>query len=215
MREESGAGPCPECGTPGSFPGQLVCQGCFVPFALMASGHAATRPPVSPTAPTERLPRPAVPRPLTQPVPAPHASGEAPPQALADTEYTRVINVIPGTLPAPAPAPAQTRRDDPRAALRLRFPSGDIVEVAPGHSIRLGRDPQLCPAVTFLAGHDNLSRIHAHVGVEADGTAWITDETSTNGTFVRGYRLATNYAAPLRPGDTFRLAVDVHVTVLP
>lgn len=195
MGEETGAGSCPECGTPSSFAGQLVCQGCFVPFALMASVHAAEPPPLSSTAPTQRLPRPA----------------PSHPQAEADAEHTRVINVIPS---AP-PRPGRTRRDAPVGGLRLRFPDGDLVEVAAGYSIRLGRDPQLCPAVTFLAEHDNLSRIHARVGVDADGAAWITDEGSTNGTYVRGYRLATNDRAPLRPGDTFRLAADVHVTVLP
>ncbi|SHN25609.1 FHA domain-containing protein [Actinacidiphila paucisporea] len=212
MREETGAGSCPECGTPGAFAGQLVCQGCFVPFALMPSAHAAATPPPSSTAPTERLPRPGVSRP---PAPGPDTPGagpapSTPPRAASDAEHTRVINVIPGVLPRPA----RTRRDAPVDALRLRFPGGDIVEVAPGYSIRLGRDPQLCPAVTFLAERDNLSRIHARVGVDTDGSAWITDEDSTNGTYVRGYRLAANDRTPLRPGDTFRLAADLHVSVL-
>lgn len=210
MREETGAGSCPECGTPVSFAGQLVCQGCFVPFALMAAAHAAAEPRVSPTAPTERLPRPAPPRPA-QPPPAAPAAMAREGRAADDSEHTRVIHVIPG---AP-PHPAGTRRDVPLHVLRLHFPDGEVVEVAPGYSIRLGRDPQLCPAVTFLARRDNLSRIHARVGVEADGSAWIADEGSTNGTYVRGYRLPSNEQAPLRPGDTFRLAADVNVNVLP
>jgi hypothetical protein len=213
MREETGVGSCPECGMPRSFAGQLVCQGCFVPFALMAAAHAAATPSVSPTAPTERLPRPGVP-PQDRPPGDVQGTGPAagePPEPRADTEHTRVINVIPGALPRAA----RTRRDIPVDALRLHFPSGDVVEVAPGYSIRLGRDPQLCPAVTFLADRDNLSRIHARVGVEADGSAWITDEGSTNGTYVRGYRLTANHKAALRPGETFRLAADVHVSVLP
>jgi hypothetical protein len=210
MREETGAGSCPECGTPGSFAGQLVCQGCFVPFALMASAHAAAGPRVSPTAPTERLPGSVPPMPAEPPdLPPPGArDGGAVDE---DSERTRVIHVIPG---AP-PRPAGTRRDVPLKVLRLHFPDGEVVEVAPGYSIRLGRDPQLCPAVTFLARRDNLSRIHARVGVEADGSAWIADEGSTNGTYVHGYRLPSNEQAPLRPGDTFRLAADVNVNVLP
>lgn len=213
MREETGVGYCPECGTPGSFAGQLICQGCFVPFALMASAHAAGGPPPSSTAPTERLlraaaPRPVVPGPVVQ---GPDLPAADPPPAGPDSEYTRVIKVIPGALPRPA----RSRRDAPVRALRLHFPGGETVEVAPGFWIRLGRDPQLCPAVTFLAGRDNLSRIHARVGVEADGSAWITDEGSTNGTYVRGYRLATHDRAQLRPGDTFRLAADVTISVLP
>jgi len=50
--------------------------------------------------------------------------------------------------------------------------------------------------------------------VEVDGSAWISDESSTNGTFVHGYRLAPGEQAPLRPGDTIRLASDVTVRVL-
>jgi hypothetical protein len=208
MGEGTGVGNCPECGTPGSFAGQLVCQGCFVPFALMASAHAAAEPHSFATAPTEPLRRPGTPLPAA-PVnpPAP-----APPQG-RDSEHTRVMNVVPAAPPRP-PAPG-TRRDAPPRVLRLRFPGGQIVEVAAGHGIRLGRDPQLCPAVTFLAARDNLSRIHARIDVEPDGAAWITDEGSTNGTYVRGYRLSPHQNAALRPGDDFRLAADVNVSVLP
>lgn len=209
MREETGVGSCPECGTPGSFAGQLVCQGCFVPFALMASAHAAAAGSVSPTAVTERLPRPAAQHPAE---PRRHVPGlGAADLDVEDTEHTRVISVVPGG----PPRPVGTRRDVALHVMRLHFPDGEIVEVAAGYSIRLGRDPQLCPAVTFLARRDNLSRIHARVGVETDGSAWITDEDSTNGTFVRGYRLTPNEPTSLRPGDTFRLAADVHVNVLP
>ncbi|MFF7159444.1 FHA domain-containing protein [Streptomyces sp. NPDC008139] len=192
MREAVGAEPCPECGT-AVRPGQLLCQGCFVPFALMAAARAAQTPPQG-----AALEAPAEPTALL-----PSAHG-------ADSEHTRVINVIPGALPRPL----ETRRDAPPRALRLRFPSGEIVPVEPANSIRLGRDPKYCPAVPFLAAHDNLSRIHATVGVEPDGSAWISDESSTNGTFVHGYRLAPGERAPVRPGDTLRLAADVTVRVL-
>lgn len=215
MGEGTDVGNCPECGTPGSFTGQLVCQGCFVPFALMASAHAAAEPHSFATAPTEPLHRPGTPRPGT-PRPAAPANRAAPaptPPQGQDSEHTRVMNVVPAAPPRP-PAPG-TRRDAPLSALRLRFPGGQIVEVAAGHGIRLGRDPQLCPAVTFLAERDNLSRIHARIDVEPDGAAWITDEASTNGTYVRGYRLSPHQTAALRPGEDFRLAADVTISVLP
>lgn len=183
MPEKTGTGVCPECGAAGAQPGQLVCQGCFVPFSLMTPVRDGDEDPD----PTAVLP-----------------------QVDPDSQLTRVINLIPGALPRPA----QTRRDVPPRALRLRFPSGEIVPVEPGVRMRLGRDPQLCPAVSFLAVHDNLSRLHATVAVENDGAAWITDEGSTNGTFVHGYRLAADERATLRPGDTIRLAADVTVRVL-
>lgn len=183
MAEETGVGSCPECGTTGVQPGQLLCRGCFVPFSLMTPARDEGHDPD----PTAVLP-----------------------QVEPDAEHTRVMNLIPGSLPRQA----QTRRDAPPRALRLRFPSGEIVPVEPGVRIRLGRDAQYCPAVSFLAVHDNLSRLHATIAVEPDGSAWITDEGSTNGTWVHGYRLATDERAPLRPGDTFRLAADVTVRVL-
>lgn len=184
MRDGTGTGVCPECGTPGVRPGQLVCQGCFVPFSLMAPPRDQDDDPD----PTAHLP-----------------------QVDPDNEQTRVINMIPGALPRPA----QTRRDTPPRALRLSFPGGEIVPVEPGVRIRIGRDPQLCPAVAFLATRDNLSRLHATVAVEVDGSAWISDEGSTNGTFAHGYRLGPGDRAPLRPGDRIRLAADVNVNVLP
>jgi len=183
MGEESGVGPCPECGTTGAHPGQLVCQGCFVPFALMTPARDNDADPD----PTAALP-------------------QVDPEAAA----TRVLALGPGVLPKAA----QTRRDAPPRALRLSFPGGEIVSVEPGVRVRLGRDPQFCPAVGFLASHDNLSRIHATVAVETDGSAWITDEGSTNGTFAHGYRLAPDTRTAVRPGDTVRLAADVIVRVL-
>ncbi|MFI9102822.1 FHA domain-containing protein [Streptomyces fildesensis] len=147
-------GPCPECGLAGAVAGQLVCRGCYVPFALMT----------------------------------------APPQA------------------APLKLPGMTRRDAPGRALRLVFPDGAAV-VEPGGRIRLGRDPQQCPDVRFLGGRDNLSRVHASVGVDPDGSAWITDEGSTNGTFVRGTRITAGERVALRPGDALRLAADVTARV--
>ncbi|MEE4545519.1 FHA domain-containing protein [Streptomyces sp. V4-01] len=200
MRAQADAGTCPECGTTGAQAGQLVCRGCFVPFALMPAARGPAAGPVGPNAraggdpdATDALPQ----------------AGQG--AAAADSEHTRIINVIPGALPRSA----KTRRDAPARALRLSFPSGEIVAVQLGEQIRLGREPQFCPAVAFLAAHDNLSRLHATVGVELDGSAWIVDEGSTNGTFVHGYRLTARERASLRPGDKVRLAADVTIRIMP
>jgi FHA domain-containing protein len=185
MQNKTPTGVCPECGTVGTQSGQLVCQGCLVPFLLMTPPSRKGDDDPDPTAVL--------------------------PQIDPDAEHTQILARPPRLMPRPA----QTRRDTPPRALRLAFPSGEIVPVEPGVRIRLGRDPQLCPAVAFLAAHDNLSRLHATVGVDADGTAWIADEGSTNGTFAHGYRLGPGDRAPLRPGDKLRLAADVNVHVLP
>jgi hypothetical protein len=206
MREEAGAADarCPQCGTDRQ-PGQLLCHSCYVPFSLATLAVS-----VAVTEPAKHVPAPG---PAVQPSP-PRAGSTEPADrrspAGGDPDHTRVIKVIPGAQHGPA----ETRRDAPPRALRLRFPNGEIVPVEPGVRIRLGRDAQMCPAVKSLAAYDNLSRLHAVVGVETDGSAWITDEGSTNGTFVHGYRLAPEERATLRPGDTVRLASDVTVNVL-
>lgn len=149
--------------------------------------------------PADARPEPdASPEPDARPEPEPHP------------DHTRVI----GRLANTEAGSARTRRDGPSRALRLSFPGGQVVEVEPGRQVRLGRERRLCPAVGFLAAHDNLSRLHATVRVEPDGSASLTDEGSTNGTYLHGYRLPPHEPAVLNPGDAIRLAADVTVRVL-
>ncbi|SEN38361.1 FHA domain-containing protein [Actinacidiphila rubida] len=223
MREDEGAGPCPECGTTGAHAGQLVCQGCLVPFALMRpvrhatggaeyagearggtdAGYAGHADDAVDAQGREHADD------MGDDMDATDALPQVGGPAGREAEHARVIRLIPGALQRAA----QTRRDAPSQALRLCFPGDETVTVEPGGRVRLGRDPRLCPAVKFLAAHDNLSRLHATFGVEADGSAWITDEDSTNGTFVHGYRLKALEPAAVRPGDTVRLAADLTVRI--
>jgi pSer/pThr/pTyr-binding forkhead associated (FHA) protein/S1-C subfamily serine protease len=68
-------------------------------------------------------------------------------------------------------------------------------------SARLGRDPAL--DVAFDPGDDVVSAVHARVWREADGSWWIEDLGSTNGTWLNGRRLGA--AERLRTGDRFTL----------
>ena len=70
-----------------------------------------------------------------------------------------------------------------------------------GASARLGRDPTL--EITFDPGDDIVSAVHARVWREADGTWWLEDLGSTNGTWLGGKRIAK--AEVLRTGDRFTL----------
>jgi len=70
-----------------------------------------------------------------------------------------------------------------------------------GSSARLGRDPTL--DITFDPGDDIVSAVHARVWREADGTWWLEDLGSTNGTWLGGRRIAK--AEALRTGDRFTL----------
>ncbi|MFI1978772.1 FHA domain-containing protein [Streptomyces wedmorensis] len=83
-----------------------------------------------------------------------------------------------------------------------------------GNTLLLGRDASAYRTGKLLERYDNVSRRHATVGVEADGTAWVRDEHSTNGTFVNAAPLRPGVRAPLRDGDTLRLAADCTLDVV-
>jgi serine/threonine-protein kinase len=99
---------------------------------------------------------------------------------------------------------AQAGHDDAPEAVELRFEvisgnlTGTVIEVgdelhigraADGHG-QLGRDPEI-------------SRFHARIAREADGTYAIEDLGSTNGTFVNGLRISS--PCILRVGDTLEV----------
>lgn len=111
----------------------------------------------------------------------------------------------PGPGRAPAAGPTSTRREAVGLVLDI---AGRPVPVA--GSVLLGRG-QESPAADVLARWDNISRRHVTVRVDSDGTAWVRDEYSANGTFVSGQRIAEGRDQLLRPGDTLRLASDVEV----
>ena len=70
-----------------------------------------------------------------------------------------------------------------------------------GSSARLGRDSAL--ELSFNPDDDVVSAIHARVWRDPDGSWWLEDLGSTNGTWLNGRRIAA--AEPLRSGDRFTL----------
>ncbi|MCX5208766.1 FHA domain-containing protein [Kitasatospora sp. NBC_00240] len=100
-----------------------------------------------------------------------------------------------------------TRRDAPTVVLRIRFGAVERT-VTPGSTLLLGRAPAARTTSGLLERYDNVSRQHATVGLEPDGTAWVRDEHSTNGTFVNGRPADAGARTPLRDGDELRLAAD-------
>jgi pSer/pThr/pTyr-binding forkhead associated (FHA) protein len=109
----------------------------------------------------------------------------------------------------------QDRRTGPIAltVLRIAFPTGNV-EIPAGTSLLLGRDPQESLVAAAFSGFENVSRRHATVTVDDSGHATITDEGSTNGTFVNGDRIQPGSAIRLADGDLVRLAADVTGEVL-
>ena len=117
-----------------------------------------------------------------------------------------------GSVTTTAPGAYATRREGSTGRLLLRIGSGDVT-VPYGQMVPLGRDAAQSPVAATLAPYDNVSRLHATVGMDADGSAWIRDERSTNGTYVDGRRLRPGEATPLTAGSAVRLAADVPIEV--
>jgi hypothetical protein len=93
----------------------------------------------------------------------------------------------------------------------LRFDFG-VVRLRKGDEMVLGREADQ-PVVRELSKYDNVSRLHATVGVDDDGVAWIRDERSTNHTFVDDRRLDPGVVTPLDDGARVRLASNVRAVI--
>lgn len=100
----------------------------------------------------------------------------------------------------------------PQPVLRLTFPAGEV-KIPVGQHLVLGRDAGQSPVATTFTQYDNVSRRHSTIWLDPAGAAWVRDERSTNGTFVNDHRLPPGAEAPLRDGDSLRLAADVTGTV--
>ena len=101
----------------------------------------------------------------------------------------------------------QRRRISP-VVMRITVPTGNV-DIPAGTSVLLGRDPAESLVAAAFARFDNVSRRHATVLVDDFGHASITDENSTNGTFVNDDRVLPGTEVRLVDGDRVRLAADV------
>ncbi|WP_214665328.1 FHA domain-containing protein, partial [Streptomyces javensis] len=86
----------------------------------------------------------------------------------------------------------------------------------PGPPLRLGRHPDWAPrTAAAFAGWNKVSRHHASITVEPDGTAWVEEPEagSRNGTYLNGARIAAGVRTPVRDGDQLRLGLRVGFSV--
>lgn len=161
------------------------------------------RPATAPPSPGND-PRPAPPAPAP-PAPAPPGSGRAWSTATC------------WSCQAPSPNAGNTRCLEcpetlipPR--LLLRWDSG-MVKLDPGESVQLGREGSYAG---LFREHINVGRAHATVGVDPDGTVWITPMTTRNGTFRPADtddELLPGRRYDLRDGETLRFARDMRAAV--
>ncbi|MBP8532059.1 FHA domain-containing protein, partial [Streptomyces sp. MK37H] len=86
----------------------------------------------------------------------------------------------------------------------------------PGPPLRLGRHPDWAPrTAAAFEGWNKVSRHHASITVEPDGTAWVEepDAGSRNGTYLNGARIAAGVRTPVRDGDQLRLGLRVSFAI--
>jgi pSer/pThr/pTyr-binding forkhead associated (FHA) protein len=72
--------------------------------------------------------------------------------------------------------------------------------IRPGGEVRVGRDPARC-AITL--NEPRVSGLHATLKLDG-GQLWVRDETSNNGTFVAGARIAPGAWVVVPPGSQLR-----------
>jgi pSer/pThr/pTyr-binding forkhead associated (FHA) protein len=131
--------------------------------------------------------------------------------------FLRVLRAVWAELrpPAPAPAPpppAPPRRREPAPPGRRRKGAGHLVIVAPAE--QKGRSFELNGELTVgraagcqVALEDNyVSQLHARVFTR-DGTVWVEDLGSTNGTYVNDRRVSSPLA--VRRGDQLKVGSTV------
>ncbi|MBD3004139.1 FHA domain-containing protein [Streptomyces sp. 5-10] len=86
----------------------------------------------------------------------------------------------------------------------------------PGPPLRLGRHPDWAPrTAAAFDGWNKVSRRHASITVEPDGTAWVEEpeEGTRNGTYLNGARIAAGVRTPVHDGDQLRLGLRVSFAV--
>jgi hypothetical protein len=128
-----------------------------------------------------------------QPLPAEltKAAGGPPPNAA----YTPA-----GGYGAPSPyGAANAPPSHPASAATLRGPAGQFT-IRPGSEVRVGRDPSQCPI--FLS-EPRVSGVHATLKFEG-GQLLVRDETSNNGTWIAGSRIAPGIWTPVPSGGQLR-----------
>jgi hypothetical protein len=94
-------------------------------------------------------------------------------------------------------------------AVKLRGSAGEFT-IRPGPEVRVGRDPSAC---SIFLGEPRVSGVHATLKLEA-GRLLVRDETSNNGTWISGERIAPGTWTPLPQGAPLRFG-PVEFTVQP
>lgn len=94
-------------------------------------------------------------------------------------------------------------------ALHIRFTGGEV-ELPVGERAELGR---LGDYQRVFRDHPNVSRAHAVVRVDPDGTSWVEPLTTPNGTFLNDVEIQPALPRQLASGDRIRFARNAEGTI--
>ncbi|MEU9853539.1 FHA domain-containing protein [Streptomyces sp. NPDC047974] len=211
---------CPVCGLTAEED-DLVCRGCSGNLSRPGGARHVPPAPAPPPPPGTEAGAETEARAgetTDEPPPCPHCGAPVPVPTNRVCVVCQRLLGEPARPPRTADAagagagPLATRRDLPTAVLRIRFGTEER-SLTPGSTLLLGRAPAARAAHELLARYDNVSRRHATVGLEPDGSAWVRDEHSTNGTFLNGSPVGPGARTPLQDGDVLRLAADCTLVV--
>ncbi|MDP9002730.1 MAG: FHA domain-containing protein, partial [Myxococcota bacterium] len=93
----------------------------------------------------------------------------------------------------------QRSPDGPPSAATIRGPAGQFT-IRVGSEVRVGRDPAQCP---IFLGEPRVSGVHATLKLDG-GQLMVRDETSNNGTWISGSRIAPGGWTPVPSGSPLR-----------
>jgi pSer/pThr/pTyr-binding forkhead associated (FHA) protein len=122
------------------------------------------------------------------------------------------VSPPPEQTPAPrdpagaVPAQPEAARPTDHAWVEAGDSSGNL-RIPRGGEILIGRSTS-SPMRAMLADLSDVSRRHATYGLDHDGTPWIRDEGSTNGTRVNGVEILPGEKVRLKAGDVVDFGAD-------
>jgi FHA domain len=215
--QQPAAEPCPHCGAAKSG---RFCESCGFDFDAGGSSRERTiegvivPPGTGPAAPAEP-PAPPAPIPATaEAVPAP--AGAAPPRAApagGPIIWTAVVasdhDYFEDVVAAGGPDSASLTFPDycPERRFRLAGPEMRIGR----RSASQGLEPEI--DLTGPPTDPGVSRMHAALIAEPDGSWTLLDPGSENGTLVNGTEIAAGVRVPLHDGDRIHLGAWTAITI--
>ena len=200
----NGGETCPDCGTPRRSAAKF-CEVCRYNFETHTAGAVApppaTAPPPDPVPPVETplppdpiLPRTAAPAVSSGPVPVPDAG------SLTTWEVSVVVDPTLYTEPDPAvPCPV----NEPE----LVFPLDFAENLLGRRSDRKDIHPEI------PLEDPGVSRRHAKLLKQPDGSLIILDVGSSNGTFLNDVEVKPGVRTPVQPGDQITLGCWTRLTL--